>query len=33
VLAAALDPTDADIQERLAFMHQNIPEFEPPPEQ
>jgi tetratricopeptide (TPR) repeat protein len=33
VLAAALDPTDADIRERLAFMHENIPEFEPPPEQ
>jgi tetratricopeptide (TPR) repeat protein len=33
VLAAALDPTDADIRERRAFMHENIPEFEPPPEQ
>ena len=33
VLASALDPTDGDIRERLAFMHENIPEFEPPPEQ
>ena len=33
VLAAALDPTDGDIRERLAFMHENIPEFEPTPEQ
>lgn len=30
VLAAALDPTDEDIQERLAFMRKNIPEFAPP---
>ena len=29
-LAAALDPTDEDIQERLAFMRKNIPEFAPP---
>jgi len=26
-MAAALDPTDEDIQERLAFMRANIPEF------
>jgi tetratricopeptide (TPR) repeat protein len=33
VLAADLDPTDGDIRERLTFMHENIPEFEPTPEQ
>jgi tetratricopeptide (TPR) repeat protein len=29
-LAAALDPTDEDIQESLAFMRKNIPEYAPP---
>jgi tetratricopeptide (TPR) repeat protein len=30
MLAAALDPTDEDIQERLAFMGKNIPDYAPP---
>jgi tetratricopeptide (TPR) repeat protein len=29
-LAAVLDPTDDDIQQRLAFMRAQIPEFAPP---
>jgi len=29
-LAAALDPTDEDIQQSLAFMRAQIPEFAPP---
>lgn len=29
-LAAALDPTDEDIQESLAFIRTNIPEYAPP---
>jgi hypothetical protein len=30
MLAAALDPTDEDIHERLDFMRANIPEYAPP---
>ena len=30
-LAAALDPTDDDIREQLAFIRQNLPEFTPAP--
>jgi len=32
-LAAALDPTNADYQQQLAFYHKNIPEFTPPTQQ
>jgi hypothetical protein len=30
-LAAALKPTDHNIQEHLAFIRENIPEFTPEP--
>ncbi|HEY5021780.1 MAG TPA: DUF4034 domain-containing protein [Gemmatimonadaceae bacterium] len=33
VLAAALDPTNTDYQQQLAFYHKNIPEFTPPTQQ